>query len=382
MSRISVPTDFERRRASAAERLAAITDPDALVALLRGRHEGDTVTLVAARDALTKLGEATLRRAEHYFATEVYDVACEVALVLIDIGQPAVETLLQIVRASEAEEARRWACRALGAIGDERAVPVLFDALGDSSPIVRAAAAEAFRNFAHDAAFARLRALLRDVEVVRCAVAKTLAWHSVPSRDLEEQILRALAAGPFDRSLAARRLPPAAKPLLVRIARSGDAAARARSLEALGYRLEDDDVLMEATGSPDSAVRRAAVTALARLHATDDGEELALSDDEWRALRKIDEAPRPSALFAPVTLPLRTGDVVRLTDEEEGRWSGRWFEVIVTGEDFIGVRGFEHDEFGAIAIDDLLAHGRRHPDARRLKADAAEWRRTIASRGS
>ncbi|HEX6100117.1 MAG TPA: HEAT repeat domain-containing protein [Thermoanaerobaculia bacterium] len=372
---------FERRCADASERLASIADPDELVALLRGLDELDTATTVAARDALTKLGEATLRRAEHYLATEVYDVACEVALVLSAIGQPAVETLLQIVRVSGSEEARRWACRVLGVVGDERAVPALFHALDDSSPIVRAAAAEAFQQFPQEAAFARLRALLRDVEVVRCAAAKTLRRHSVFAVDLEEQVLRALAAGPLDRSLAARRLPPAAKPLLVRIARSGDAAARVRSLEALGHRREDDDVLMESTASPDSAVRRAAVTALAQIHATDGTEELALSDDDWRALRRVDEAPRPSALFAPVTLPLRTGDVVRLADDEAGRWSGRWSEVILIGEDFIGVRGLEHDEFDAIAIDDLLAHGRRHPDARRLKADAAEWRRTLASRG-
>jgi hypothetical protein len=303
-----------------------------------------------------------------------------VTSVLIEIGRPAVDSLRRIVRSSGAEEARRWACRALGAIGDERAVPVLVDALTDPAPNVRAAAAEAFERLPHDRAIDRLRTLLRDVEVVRTAAARTLDRRWVPSLDLEEDVLRALAADSFIAAGAAVRLRAGAKSLLVRIARSGDLVARERSLHVLGHRREDDEVLMEATVSSHAELRRAAMTALAQIHATESSEDqVNLSDEEWRRLRRLDLAPQPSELFPAVTGALRVGDVVRLADEAAERWSGRWSEVIVISEELVGVRD-DGTDFDAIPVADLLARGRRHPDPRRWKAEGAAWRRKIASR--
>jgi HEAT repeat protein len=299
---------------------------------------------------------------------------------LIQIGQPAGDTLQRIVRSSGAEEARRWACRALGAIRDERAVSVLIDALSDPAPNVRAAAAEAFERLPHDRAVDRLRTLLRDVEVVRTAAARTLHRRWVPSLDLEEDVLRALAADSFSAAGAAMRLPAGAKPLLVRIARTDDVVARARSLRALGHRREDDEVLMEATVSSHEELRRAATTALAHIHATGSDDDLVdASDEEWRRLGHLDDADRPSELFPTVTGPLRPRDVIRLVDEAAERWSGRWSEAIVIGEELVGVRD-DGNDFDAISVADLLARGRRHPDPRRWKAEAAAWRRKIASR--
>ena len=93
--------------------------------------------------------------------------------------------------------ARDCGARALGAIGDERAESVLIDAPNDASPEVRAAAAEAFERLPHERAIDRLRALLRDVDVVRSSAAETLHRRWVPSLDLEEDVLRALAADRF-----------------------------------------------------------------------------------------------------------------------------------------------------------------------------------------
>jgi HEAT repeat protein len=396
MSRISVPHDssfsaaevrrqrkaeeaFERRCAEAAKEIERITDPDVLVARLRD-HALDGAVMIAIERALASMSDATVARAEGYLAQESYDVALSVTSALIKIGRPAVDTLLRIVRSSGEEEARRWACRALGAIGDERAVPVLVNALTDGAPNVRAAAAEAFERLPHDRAIDRLRTLLRDVEIVRSAAARTLHRRWVPSVDLEEEVLRALAADSLSAAGAAVRLPAGAKSLLVRIARSGDLVARERSLRALGHRGEDDEVLMEATVSSHGELRRAAMTALAQIHATQSGDALArLSDEEWRRLRRLDDASQPSELFPTVAGTLRTGDVVRLADEAAERWCGRWSEAIVIGEELVGVRG-DGNDFDAISVADLLARGRRHPDPRRWKAEAAAWRREIASR--
>lgn len=370
---------FERECAEAAKQLERITDPDVLVGRLRTLGSLDSVMTIAIERRLAGMRDETLARAEEYLARESYDVALCVTSVLIEIGPPAVDTLQRIVCSSDAEEARRWACRALGVIGDERAVPVLLDALTDPGPNVRAAAAEAFERLPHDLAIDRLRMLLRDVEVVRSAAARTLQRHWVSSVDLEEDVLRALAADSRDAAGAAMRLPADAKPLLVRIARSGDLAARERSLGALGHRREDDDVLMEATVSPHWELRRAAVTALAQIHATQSSDDLVdFSDEEWRRLVRLDEAAHPSAVFPPASGALRAGDVVRLTDDA-AKWSGPWSEVIVIGEELVGVRD-DGNDFDAISVADLLARGRRHPDPRRWKAEAAAWRRKIASR--
>jgi HEAT repeat protein len=397
MSRISPPTGdslsaeelrrrrdaeeaFERRCARAAKRLERIADPDVLVARLRDFEDLDGGMIVAIERALAGMADATLRRTERYLATETYDVALCVTSALMRIGPPAVDPLRQIVRSSAAGEARRWACRALGAIGDERAVPVLLHALGDESPDVRAAAAEAFERLPHERAIDRLRALLRDVDVVRSAAARTLHRRWVPSLDLEEDVLRALAADRFSATGAAKRLPPAAKPLLVRFARTGDLVARERSLRALGHRRGNNDVLMEALISPHVELRRAATTALAQICATaleDDAADI--PDEEWRRLWRLDEVSPPTATFPCVALPLRAGEVVRLTDERGERWAGEWNEVIVTDEELAGVRGIM-DEFDTIAIEELLARGRRHPDPRRWKARAADWRREMAAR--
>ncbi len=54
---------------------------------------------------------------------------------LVAVGKPAVEQLLLVLRTGE-HPARREAARALAKIGDERAIPALYEALDENSALV------------------------------------------------------------------------------------------------------------------------------------------------------------------------------------------------------------------------------------------------------
>ena len=80
---------------------------------------------------------------------------------LVVIGKPAVSSLTQTLQNSKVDHVRWEAAKALGAIGDARAIPSLVNALEDSDTDVRWLAAEALRNFKKAAWPALLRALIK-----------------------------------------------------------------------------------------------------------------------------------------------------------------------------------------------------------------------------
>jgi HEAT repeat protein len=81
---------------------------------------------------------------------------------LVALGKPAVLSLTQALQDSRLDQVRWEAAKALGAIGDTRAIPRLVNALEDSDPDVAWLAAEALRQFKKAAWPPLLRQLIKD----------------------------------------------------------------------------------------------------------------------------------------------------------------------------------------------------------------------------
>ncbi len=81
---------------------------------------------------------------------------------LVALGKPAVPSLAQALQNSKLDHVRWEAAKALGAIGDTRAIPRLVNALEDSDPDVAWLAAEALRQFKKGAWPLLLRQLIKD----------------------------------------------------------------------------------------------------------------------------------------------------------------------------------------------------------------------------
>ncbi len=77
------------------------------------------------------------------------------------MGRPAVSSLTQALQNSRVDHVRWEAAKALGAIGDTRAIPRLVKALEDRDPDVAWLAAEALRKFKRAAWLPLLRALIK-----------------------------------------------------------------------------------------------------------------------------------------------------------------------------------------------------------------------------
>jgi HEAT repeat protein len=80
---------------------------------------------------------------------------------LVALGKPAVSGLAQALQASPLDQVRWEAAKALGAIGDARAIPSLVKALEDSDTDVAWLAAEALSEFKKAAWPSLLRALMK-----------------------------------------------------------------------------------------------------------------------------------------------------------------------------------------------------------------------------
>jgi HEAT repeat protein len=80
----------------------------------------------------------------------------------VALGKPAVSPLNSTLKNSRADHVRWEAAKALGAIGDTRAIPRLVNALEDSDPDVAWLAAEALRQFKKAAWPPLLRQLIKD----------------------------------------------------------------------------------------------------------------------------------------------------------------------------------------------------------------------------
>ena len=81
---------------------------------------------------------------------------------LIAMGRPAVSSLARALENSELDQVRWEAAKALGAIGDTRAIPRLVNALEDNNSDVAWLAAEALRQFKKAAWPPLLRQLIKN----------------------------------------------------------------------------------------------------------------------------------------------------------------------------------------------------------------------------
>jgi HEAT repeat protein len=82
--------------------------------------------------------------------------------VLVSMGKPAVSSLTQALKHSGQDQVRWEAAKALGSIGDTRAIPSLVTALKDCNPDVAWLAAEGLIKFEKHAWPPLLRALISD----------------------------------------------------------------------------------------------------------------------------------------------------------------------------------------------------------------------------
>ena len=80
---------------------------------------------------------------------------------LVALGKPAVSSLTRLLQNSRLDHSRWEAAKALGAIGDSRAIPWLVKSLEDSDTDVAWVAAEALRKFKMDAWSPLLRSLIK-----------------------------------------------------------------------------------------------------------------------------------------------------------------------------------------------------------------------------
>lgn len=80
---------------------------------------------------------------------------------LVALGKPAVSSLTQALTNSTLDQVRREAVKALGAIGDSRAIPTLVNVLEDSDPDVAWLASDVLRKSKKEAWPRLLRALLK-----------------------------------------------------------------------------------------------------------------------------------------------------------------------------------------------------------------------------
>ncbi|MBI1976160.1 MAG: HEAT repeat domain-containing protein [Candidatus Omnitrophica bacterium] len=135
-------------RRSAVWALGAIEDARAIPTLVAALGEEDVSLRIDAINALKNFKEAAvpglLKGIEH----EKKEIRSGAAYVLGEMkAAVAVELLMQLVQQDKEISVRREAVRALGAIGDARALPALVAALGDSDSSVRSDARNAVKNF-------------------------------------------------------------------------------------------------------------------------------------------------------------------------------------------------------------------------------------------
>ena len=153
------------RRADAARALGAIGDVRVAVETLTAAlRDGAANVRQAAAEALGAIGDAcAVEPLVAVFATygDQPNVCGAAAEALGEIGPPAVDALIALVEDREAK-GRRFAARALGTIGDVRAVEILVVALRDEDQGVRVDAAIALGRMGDARAVEPLIAALED----------------------------------------------------------------------------------------------------------------------------------------------------------------------------------------------------------------------------
>lgn len=213
----------------------------------------------------------TLDRLNAGAADETEDAARRIALgqwkELDSVRNAAVLLLIDLLD-EEYYVPRVNAVRALGHLGDERAVPHLKDALSDTNPNVRAAAAEALGHFGDEELLPVLLSACEDEDrFVRESAAKALdriGWH--PSDD-DERVMYFIATRQWKK---AAEIGEAAVLPLIGMLRDTDNGVVKGLTDALRS-LERYSVgpLEEALNDPDIRVRNAAGEILVSLGQTD-----------------------------------------------------------------------------------------------------------------
>lgn len=175
--------------------------------------------------------------------------------------------------ASPVSGERRQACQAMAALGPDGApaVPQLVALLGDAE--VGPVAARALTAVGADAIAPLERRLAVEVPAFERLYAAHALVQLVPAHDLATSVLVESFAALRDAALAARALElvvvlgPALAPRIATLVEDPYVPLRVRALEALGgmgeKAREQTAVVLSQLGSPEPAVRRAAVQALA-----------------------------------------------------------------------------------------------------------------------
>ena len=113
--------------------LGTIGDVRALPVLVSALGDGDPLVRSDARNAVKNFKEATIPELINGLKNNNVQVRLDSISLLVEMkATAAVEPLMQLVQLDKEGEVRGAAVKALGAIGDVRALPVLVAALGDS----------------------------------------------------------------------------------------------------------------------------------------------------------------------------------------------------------------------------------------------------------
>lgn len=241
----------------------------------------DTASADEAAEQLALLGPPAVPALAAALGRESRDGRQKAVEVLALIGTPeVVPPLLEAARGDADEDVRADALRALGALGDERARPLLEETLGDARLTVRVGAIMGCATLCTSAAsLARLTDVALDPAQLDVALAARTTLASLRAQDAGTRaaIAEALAArqpndGPPERRALAALLasdgePAAAMPALLAVLPAVPSMLQRHVLWRLGAIADETAIAAIAgqLGSPDVDVRAYAADALARL---------------------------------------------------------------------------------------------------------------------
>jgi len=136
--------DGASRRQRACEALGQLGDARAVEALVQSLGDRNSGVRYAAFKALGQLGEGPLANALRALIEGKSDGAAQLKQLAVASNADVTIVLLPLLR-SGLDQARHGACKALGELGDLRAVDRLIDCLGDRDTDVRRAAVAGLR---------------------------------------------------------------------------------------------------------------------------------------------------------------------------------------------------------------------------------------------
>lgn len=285
--------DSDRDRAARVLWRIGAPAVDPLMAVLQDRSSTPEIRAASARtlgmigDKRSIKGLALLLKDDRYFVRQ------QAALALGQMGEPAVDLLLEMA-SSSTPATREAAIEALGSTSSTRAVNRVIESLSDSNPNVRSAAVRALGESSSERAVPHLMALLRDdSSALRAQAAASLA--RLGQVALPSLISALKDSRPSIRQLAASALgdigsKDAVAPL-IDLLTTDQSGARPEAIEALG-KIGDPAAIapiLSILRTASVAVRKRAVGALGRFR--DDRAIDALTD----ALIDQNEEVRQSA---------------------------------------------------------------------------------------